>query len=252
MPAQSFEAGVLVASQQAADIFLLTVYLPPQYEKPKAGQFYMLRAWAADEPPLLSRPISVHHYEEGTRALSFLFQVKGPGTRRLAALRQGDTLQLTGPAGNGFALEGEKVALVGGGIGTAPLFYLAEQLTAQGAQVECLLGFRDEPYRLAHFAGGGRRVRIATDTGSYGHHGFVTELLQPQNYDVVYICGPEPMMRATVQKCLAAGTKCYVSMERKMACGLGACLGCTCKTEKGALVCICKEGPVFEGGVFFG
>ena len=141
---------------------------------------------------------------------------------------------------------------MGGGIGTAPLFYLAEQLTAQGAQVECLLGFRDEPYRLAHFAGGGRRVRIATDTGSYGHHGFVTELLQPQNYDVVYICGPEPMMRATVQKCLAAGTKCYVSMERKMACGLGACLGCTCKTEKGALVCICKEGPVFEGGVFFG
>ena len=146
----------------------------------------------------------------------------------------------------------KKVALVGGGIGTAPLFYLAEQLTAQGAQVECLLGFRDEPYRLAHFAGGGRRVRIATDTGSYGHHGFVTELLQPQNYDVVYICGPEPMMRATVHKCLAAGTKCYVSMERKMACGLGACLGCTCKTEKGALVCVCKEGPVFEGGVFFG
>ena len=197
MPAQSFEASVLVASQQAADIFLLTVYLPPQYDKPKAGQFYMLRAWAADEPPLLSRPISVHHYEEGTRALSFLFQVKGPGTRKLAALRQGDTLQLTGPAGNGFALEGEKVALVGGGIGTAPLFYLAEQLTAQGAKVECLL-------------------------------------------------------RATVKKCLAAGTKCYVSMERKMACGLGACLGCTCKTEKGELVCICKEGPVFEGGVFFG
>ena len=115
MPAQSFEASVLVASPQAADIFLLTVYLPPQCEKPKAGQFYMLRAWAADEPPLLSRPISVHHYEEGTRALSFLFQ----GTRKLAALRQGDTLQLTGPAGNGFALEGEKVALVGGGIGTA-------------------------------------------------------------------------------------------------------------------------------------
>ena len=84
MPAQSFEASVLVASQQAADIFLLTVYLPPQYDKPKAGQFYMLRAWAADEPPLLSRPISVHHYEEGTRALSFLFQVKGPGTRRRA------------------------------------------------------------------------------------------------------------------------------------------------------------------------
>ena len=224
MPAQSFEAGVLVASQQAADIFLLTVYLPPQYEKPKAGQFYMLRAWAADEPPLLSRPISVHHYEEGTRALSFLFQVKGPGTRKLAALRHGPR----------------------------PHNATAEELPAQGAQVECLLGFRDEPYRLAHFAGGGRRVRIATDTGSYGHHGFVTELLQPQNYDVVYICGPEPMMRATVQKCLAAGTKCYVSMERKMACGLGACLGCTCKTDKGALVCICKEGPVFEGGVFFG
>ena len=133
-----------------------------------------------------------------------------------------------------------------------PLFYLAEQLTAQGAKVECLLGFREEPYRLAHFARGGRSVRIATDTGSYGHHGFVTELLQPQDYDVVYICGPEPMMRATVKKCLAAGTKCYVSMERKMACGLGACLGCTCKTEKGELVCICKEGPVFEGGVFFG
>ena len=252
MRAANCEVVVLRNEKQAENILLLTALWDASTPAPKAGQFYMLRAWAADEPPLLSRPISVHHYEEGTRALSFLFQVKGPGTRKLAALRQGDTLQLTGPAGNGFALEGEKVALVGGGIGTAPLFYLAEQLTAQGVQVECLLGFRDEPYRLAHFAGGGRRVRIATDTGSYGHHGFVTELLQPQNYDVVYICGPEPMMRATVHKCLAAGTKCYVSMERKMACGLGACLGCTCKTEKGALVCVCKEGPVFEGGVFFG
>lgn len=132
MPAQSFEASVLVASQQAADIFLLTVYLPPQYDKPKAGQFYMLRAWAADEPPLLSRPISVHHYEEGTRALSFLFQVKGPGTRKLAALRQGDTLQLTGPAGNGFALEGEKVALVGGGIARRRCFTWPNSLRHRG------------------------------------------------------------------------------------------------------------------------
>lgn len=252
MPAQSFEASVLVNTRQAADIFLLTVYLPPQYDKPKAGQFYMLRAWRADEPPLLSRPVSVHHYEEGTRALSFLYQVKGKGTQKLAALQQGDTVQLTGPAGNGFPIEGRHVAVVGGGIGTAPLFYLAEQLTSAGVQAECLLGFRDEPYRLAHFARGGRNVRVATDTGSYGHHGFVTELLDPKRYDVVYICGPEPMMRATAKKCLAAGVKCYVSMERKMACGLGACLGCTCKTEKGALVCICKEGPVFEGGVFFG
>ena len=81
MPAQSFEAGVLVASQQAADIFLLTVYLPPQYEKPKAGQFYMLRALGAEVDPQQSRPISVHHYEEGTRALRFLFLVKGPGRR---------------------------------------------------------------------------------------------------------------------------------------------------------------------------
>ena len=251
MRAANCEVVVLRNEKQAENILLLTALWDASTPAPKAGQFYMLRAWGADEAPLLSRPISLHSFDPELREISFLYEVKGTGTEKLAALGTGDHLQLTGPAGNGFPIEGKKVALAGGGIGTAPLLQLAKELKNAGAEVPFFAGFRDEPYRLAAFAAVCDNVQIATDTGRVGHHGFVTDLLDPEQFDVVYTCGPEIMMEKVARMCLAKGVRVYVSKEAKMACGLGACLGCTCKSKNGG-VSVCKDGPVFEGSVFYG
>lgn len=251
MPAQNFEALVLENRPLTDDVVLMTVQTPAHAHPCKAGQFYMLRAWGADEAPLLSRPISVHRFDEDEHLLQFLYQVKGVGTEKLAAVAAGGTLLLTGPAGNGFPLAGGAALLVGGGIGTAPLYQLARELAAAGAQVDAVLGYRDEPYRLEAFAQVCRRVQVATDTGRAGHKGFVTDLMDPGAYDTVYVCGPEVMMEKAARLALAAGVRTYVSKEAKMACGLGACLGCTCASKNGG-VSVCKDGPVFEGSVFYG
>lgn len=217
--------------------------------KAAAGQFFMLRCWKNDEPPLLSRPISVHDYENGV--LSFLYEVKGIGTEKLAALKPGEKLSLTGPSGNGFPLDKIKgrVAVVAGGIGIAPLLYLVKSLT--GCKTKLFCGFRDKSYATESFKPYVEQLQIATDSGSEGVKGFVTSLFNPADYDVVVCCGPDIMMKKVTEMCLAAGVKVYVSKESKMACGVGACLGCTCKTKHGGKS-ICKDGPVFEGGeVYF-
>lgn len=255
MRAQSCEALVLVNEEEATGIRQMRVNLPAGQPEPKAGMFYMLRAWGADEPPLLSRPISVHRWDKETRVLTFLYQVKGKGTEKLAALKHGDRLSLTGPAGNGFPVEaarGKRVAIIGGGIGVAPLLQLAREVHPVAARVDFLAGFRDEVYRVDAFEPYCANIYVATDTGSFGKKGFVTDLLDTEKYDLAYICGPEIMMKNAARLCLAAGLECYVSKEGVMACGLGACLGCTCRTEKGEPVCVCKDGPVFEGSVFYG
>ena len=145
---------------------------------------------------------------------------------------------------------GGAVALVGGGIGTAPLLQLAAELAAQGVDVDLYAGFRDEPYRVDAFSAACRSVHIATDSGRHGHHGFVTDLLDPAKYTAVCTCGPEIMMEKVAKMCLRAGVRVYVSREAKMACGVGACLGCTCKSKNGG-VSVCKDGPVFEGSVLY-
>ena len=248
VPAQNLAAAVTEQLELQADIRLMTVLLPAGALEPRAGQFYMLRAWRADEAPLLSRPISVHDYDEKTRRLRFLYQIKGEGTRRLAALTAGDSLRLTGPAGNGFPLEKlhGAVALVGGGIGTAPLLQLAQTLAARGCAVDFFAGYRDAPYALTAFEDVCRTVSVATDSGAYGRRGFVTDLFDPAAYTAVCACGPEVMMQKTARMCAEKGVPCYVSKEAKMACGVGACLGCTCHTKQGARS-VCKNGPVFEG-----
>lgn len=252
MPAASYDARVTANVPVGPDIMLLTAAWDETTPAPVPGQFYMLRAWGAHEAPLLSRPISVHSFDLEKRELHFLYEKRGEGTGKLAALCEGGTVRLTGPAGHGFPLEGESVALVGGGIGIAPLLALAGALRDTGREADFYAGFRDEPYRIGAFVEVCRAVHVATDSGRYGHHGFVTELLHPEQYDAVYVCGPEVMMEKTARMCLAKGVKVYVSREAKMACGLGACLGCTCRTAGGAAVSVCKDGPVFEGSVLYG
>ena len=254
MSATSCNVRVLRQSAPAPDIRRLTVALPRDAQMPHAGQFYMLRAWAANESPVLSRPISVHDMDPEEGSLTFLYQIKGEGTQKLAALAWGDTLTITGPCGNGFdvatAAQAGKVAVVGGGIGTAPLLLLCKQLADAGCKPDLMVGFRDKTYGLDEFVPFCGKIDVATDTGALGHHGLVTDLLDPTAYDLVLTCGPGVMMRGVAKLCFAAHTPCLASLENKMACGLGACLGCTCHTKVGPKT-VCKDGPVFprRGGV---
>ncbi|MEG2404789.1 MAG: dihydroorotate dehydrogenase electron transfer subunit [Oscillospiraceae bacterium] len=247
MSAAFYNAIITENKKVAEGIYLLTAKgISPM---PKAGQFYMLRTWAQNEPPLLSRPISVFDCDNASGTVSFLYEMRGIGTQKLSCAKAGDTLQLTGASGNGFPTEKlrGKIALIGGGIGIAPLYLLAKALKAKGCNVELFAGFRDVPYMLDAFALQCSSVSLATDSGNYGTKGFVTDLFNPTGFDAVCICGPEIMMEKAARACMEKGVAVYVSKEAKMACGVGACLGCTCKTIGGGKS-VCKDGPVFEGG----
>ena len=257
MNATSCKVTVLRQSTVAADIRCLTVQWPDASRPAKAGQFFMLRAWAANETPILSRPISVDDFDNQTGALTFLYEVKVEGTRKLAALAAGDTLTVTGPCGNGFdtaALAGQykRIAVVGGGIGTAPMYQVTRELAAAGVKPDVFFGFRDAPYCMEEYRSIANLVKVSTDTGAVGFHGFVTQLYDPADYDAVLICGPTVMMKNAARLCAEKGTPCFVSLEKKMACGIGACLGCTCETKGGEGKSVCKNGPVFDATeVFF-
>jgi dihydroorotate dehydrogenase electron transfer subunit len=205
---------------------------------PDPGQFYMLTAaerWGGgeDERPFLPRAFSVMRAHEGT--LEFLLEDVGPGTNRLAELDAGDGLHLLGPLGNGFAPpgDGRRPVLVGGGVGIAPLVILSEALGG----AETLLGFRD----AAHAEGAALlpHAEIATDDGSVGHQGFVTDLLDADPSVEIYACGPPPMLDAIA----ALGVRAQLAMESGMACGFGACFGCVVPTP-GGYVRLCVDGPV--------
>ena len=254
MSATSCNVRVLRQKAVASDIRRLTVALPKEGPRPHAGQFYMLRCWGAAETPVLSRPISVHDVDEREGTLTFLYQIKGEGTQKLAHLAWGQTLTLTGPCGNGFdvaaAAAAGRVAVVGGGIGVAPLLLLCRELVAAGCKPELYAGFRDAPYALEDFLPYCAAISVATDSGAVGYHGLVTGILHPEEFDLVLTCGPNVMMQGVYRLCAEKGVPCLASLERKMACGLGACLGCTCHTKVGPKT-VCKDGPVFPAQEVF-
>ena len=250
------EATVLRHEVIADDIRLLTALWPDREHVPHAGQFFTLRAWGADEAPFLSRPISVHKWDAETQTVEFLYAVVGEGTRKLTTLKKGDSFQLTGPMGNGFDVADilskyKKIAVVGGGIGTAPMYQLTRELAAGGVKPDVFFGFRDKPYCMEEYRSIAGIVKVSTDTGAVGFHGFVTQLYDPADYDVVLVCGPTVMMRNAARLCAEKGTPCFVSLEKKMACGIGACLGCTCETRSGEGKSVCKNGPVFDAAEVF-
>jgi dihydroorotate dehydrogenase electron transfer subunit len=206
--------------------------------RPDPGQFYMLTAaerWGGgeDERPFLPRAFSVMRERDGH--LDFLFDDVGPGTRRLMELDEGDELLLLGPLGNGFGppRDGRRPVLVGGGVGIAPLVIWGDQLGG----AETLLGFRD----AAHAEGAALipGAKVATDDGSVGHHGFVTDLLELDGSIEIYACGPPAMLDAVA----ALGAPAQLAMEAGMACGFGACFGCVVPTLDG-YVRLCVDGPV--------
>ncbi|MEA2194088.1 MAG: dihydroorotate dehydrogenase electron transfer subunit [Solirubrobacteraceae bacterium] len=222
---------------------------------PQPGQFYMLAAadgWGAgaDERPYLPRAFSYLRAAGGE--LSFMLEDVGPGTHRLAQLEAGDTLWLTGPLGVGFrAPPGERRALLaGGGVGVPPLSAWAQGLVDDGAPVTAVLGFRD-----AHHAAGAALmtagdVTVATDDGSVGHHGLVTELLAAEldadEHAVVYACGPPGMLEAVRSLCAARDVPAQLALEAGMACGFGACYGCVVALREGGYARLCVDGPVLD------
>jgi dihydroorotate dehydrogenase electron transfer subunit len=214
---------------------------------PRPGQFYMLAAasrWGGggDERPYLPRAFSHARAREGR--LSFLLEAIGPGTERLAELREGEGLHLVGPLGIGWR-QTPRAVLVGGGIGAAPLLCLQDEL---GPDHPVLLGFRSAAHAEAAslFAGD---VRLATDDGSRGHHGLVTDLLRDElDRDpsvTVFACGPPPMLEAVRALSAERGFPAQLALESGMACGFGACFGCVVPTKAG-YIRLCVDGPVLD------
>ena len=213
------------------------------------GQFVQVRVDGSPST-YLRRPISIHDVDFQRNEIALLVQQVGEGTRHLAATAVGDLINIVLPLGNGFSMpeKGEKVLLVGGGIGIAPLFYFAKVLNENGIRPTLLLGGKSQSdlLRLADYQQLGETF-VTTEDGSLGEQGFVTQhsVWQKQGFDKIYVCGPKPMMKAVAKLADEKGVWCEVSLENLMACGLGACLCCVENTVDGH-VCVCKEGPVFN------
>jgi dihydroorotate dehydrogenase electron transfer subunit len=216
----------------------------PGWPGHRPGQFAMLALDPRGErlDPLLPRPMAVYR-REGER-LEFRFQPVGRGTRLLGTLPAGAEVGVVGPLGNGFPPAPDGAVLVGGGTGIASLYELA---AAAPARTRVLLGgrSRDDILGLADFAALPVDLQLASEDGSAGRRGLVTELLRATRGGVVYACGPTPMMRRCAEVASAAGARCLVSLEAHMACGFGVCLGCAVPTN-GRFRYVCTHGPVFD------
>ncbi len=220
--------------------------LPPMHP----GQF--VEVLVENSPrTFLRRPISVNFVEEEKNLLWLLVQVIGDGTRKMSEYRTEDIVNLLFPLGNNFTMpagENKRCLLVGGGVGTAPLLYLGRKLKEQGHRPLFLLGARthNDLTQLEMFAQYGE-VCCTTEDHSFGEKGYVTNhsILQKENFDMIYTCGPKPMMQAVARYARQVNTDCEVSLENMMGCGIGTCLCCVEKTCDGN-VCVCTEGPVFD------
>lgn len=245
--------------------------LPVSVPAPRPGQFFMLRARPSGV--FLGRPISVYRSDE--TSVTFLILSKGEGTAELCALRPGDRLDLVGPVGNTFrsppelvraAASGKaddgsplsdfeiaaigqlpklpRIAVIGGGIGVAPVagFALADSGGLVPGSFDFFASFRSAPYGLDGLESRARRLFVTTEDGSAGVKGMLPAVFNPADYDLAYACGPTPMLKYVKESC--AGLLAYISLERRMACGAGACLGCTIETTGGNRRC-CVDGPVF-------
>lgn len=227
----------------------LTQAMPLPEMRP--GQFAEIRIDGSDTT-FLRRPISIHYVDKTKNEVWFLVQLVGDGTRKLATVKAGDTVNVVMPLGNGFTLPEQDGSmhplLVGGGVGTAPLLMLGEELLKRGCKPTFLLGARSakDLLQLDEFAKLGD-VYTTTEDGSMGEKGYVTQhsLLHGATFDMIYTCGPKPMMVSVAKYAKANDIACEASLENMMACGVGACLCCVENTDEGHL-CVCKDGPVFN------
>ena len=255
---EKFQENVTVVSQkQIADgIFDLVLQTKEIAAHAKAGQF--VSVYSNDASKLLPRPISLCGIDREAGTLRLVYRVTGEktGTEEFSKLEAGDTIRIMGPLGNGFTVEpGKKAFLIGGGIGVPPMLQLAKEIKASGvAEFQTIMGYRNaQTFLLDEFKEHGDAF-AATEDGSVGTKGNVIDAIKSLGLkaDVIYACGPTPMLRALKAYAQEQNMECYVSMEERMACGIGACLACVCNsTEKDAHSNvknkrICKEGPVFN------
>jgi dihydroorotate dehydrogenase electron transfer subunit len=256
IPAYQQLAEILRSEKLSSDIYRHTVIAPDIAASSRPGQFVMVRAGERLDP-FLRRPFSIHQVAEGG-VLQILFKVLGNGTQALAKLQPGQYLDILGPLGHGFSIaENQKHYLVGGGMGIAPLLFLAKKILNKNetSAIKVLLGARTKveiASLVDDFMSMGLQVQTVTEDGSMGNKGLVTDLVAPL-YDgdpaTVYTCGPHPMLRAMVNLCRNKKWCCQVSLETMMACGLAACLGCAVlRADLQGYVHVCKDGPVFDAG----
>ena len=249
---------MIVVSQErlATNIYELTVKGQLVQEMKEPGQFVHIRVSDQMEP-LLRRPISICSIDRNASTFTMIYRAEGRGTTLLAEKKEGDQVDVLGPLGNGFPVDkveaGEKVLLVGGGIGVPPLYELSKRLVEKGAKPVHVLGFqsKDIVFYEEKFNGLGA-THIVTADGSYGHKGFVTNVIAELTDDFTkyFSCGPTPMLAALEQ--MLPEKEGYLSFEERMGCGIGACFACVCKTTEEVeadYVKVCSDGPVFKSGV---
>ncbi len=248
MSKQVVEGKIIGQGEIAPMIYKMVIKAPEVAKDARCGQF--VNVYPASKSTLLPRPISIS--EIGEETITLVYGVVGEGTREFSRLITGDTIRISTALGNGYTVKEAPVSvLVGGGIGVPPLVELAKNISGEKIAV---LGFRETPFLVEALEALGVKVYIATDSGKVGFKGNVVELIEAEKIegDYFYSCGPKVMLKALAGYCEAKGVPVQVSLEERMGCGYGACVGCVCKTkasnEKGfEHKKVCKDGPVFLG-----
>ncbi|MBM7624280.1 dihydroorotate dehydrogenase electron transfer subunit [Sporohalobacter salinus] len=255
---KQIEGEILANKQLNESDYRLVLSLPELVDEIKSGQFLHVKCGPGLDP-LLRRPISVHQYNQDRGEIVLLYRVFGKGTKQLAKREAGKKLDVMGPLGNGFDLTEleNKILVVGGGIGFAPLMALVEKLVELNKEVMVLLGARRKEQllctdKLEKLSVG---LKVATNDGSAGQKGYVTRLVEQEldkdKYEQVFACGPTPMLKAMQSLVNTKDIEIQVSLEERMGCGTGACLSCVCKVkvendEGFEYRKACTDGPVFE------
>ena len=252
------EQALVISQEMLADGIFSMWIRTDAANAAKPGQF--LSMYTDDGTKLLPRPISICEIDRDGEALRMVYRVTGPetGTEQFSRLQAGDKIEIVGPLGNGFLLEkaaGKRAMLMGGGIGVPPILELAKELAGElePAQKMIVVGYRDSQTFLKEEFEQNGALYLSTEDGSVGTKGNVMDAVRENQLDadIIYACGPTPMLRAIKAYAQENGIECYISLEERMACGIGACLGCVCKSREKDEHSnvhnkrVCKDGPVF-------
>ncbi|MCX7711036.1 MAG: dihydroorotate dehydrogenase electron transfer subunit [Clostridia bacterium] len=251
--AQVLKEKIAALDKLAPGVFKMTLKSEIIAQTALPGQFVNVKC-SEGLNALLRRPISICNVDRDSNTFDIVFQIKGIGTEYLSQKKVGSEVDIIGPLGNPFRVEGEfkKIAVVGGGIGIFPLLNLLKASSAE--HKDAFLGFRNKELIVLEeeFTQASDQLFISTDDGSAGHKGLITDLfineIDKKKYDIVYTCGPTPMIKKVVEIAHKNNIRCQVSLEQRMGCGIGACLVCACKTRLGdewEYSHVCKDGPVF-------
>jgi len=239
-------AEILSQEQLAPEVHKVELLAPAIAAVAQPGQFVTV-AVTEQAAPLLRRPFGIADANKETGTITLIYRVLGPATHLLVQLLPHATVSVMGPLGHGFNLNGKKPLLVGGGMGLAPLHFLAKSFASP---VAVLMGGKTQAELFWQSLFVGQTQYLTTDDGTLGTHGTVLALLPKllaEGYDSIYVCGPIPMMKAVVAEVNKTKLPCQVSLEKYMGCGLGACLSCSCQGI-GKRLKVCTDGPVFESG----